>query len=104
MNAPIAQPNARCGPTAVGDVPAWISTALRLIRERANDPARWSARRSDGFRHVAKYSWSEYARRYLELYRQGGAGGGAGGRAGGGAHPGAQETVEMLLKDSRVQT
>jgi glycosyltransferase involved in cell wall biosynthesis len=54
----------------VGDVPAWVSTALRLIDERANDPARWTARRSDGFRRAAKFSWSEYARRYVELYRQ----------------------------------
>jgi glycosyltransferase involved in cell wall biosynthesis len=54
----------------VGDVLAWVSTALRLIDQRANDPARWSVRRSDGFRHSAKFSWSEYARRYVELYRQ----------------------------------
>ena len=55
---------------SVGAVLAWVSTALRLIDERANDPARWSARRSDGFGHAAKFSWSEYARRYVELYRQ----------------------------------
>jgi glycosyltransferase involved in cell wall biosynthesis len=55
---------------AVGDVPAWIAAAQRVIHERANDADRWSARRSDGFRQAAKYSWSEYARRYLELYRQ----------------------------------
>jgi glycosyltransferase involved in cell wall biosynthesis len=55
---------------AVGDVPAWISAALRLIRERANDPTRFSARRADGLSRAAKFSWSEYARRYVDLYRQ----------------------------------
>jgi glycosyltransferase involved in cell wall biosynthesis len=54
----------------VGDVPAWTATVLSLLRERANDPARWSIRRSEGFKHAAKFSWSEYARRYVELYRQ----------------------------------
>jgi len=55
---------------AVGDVPAWISAALRLIDERANEPARFGLRRSAGINRAAKYSWSEYARRYVELYRQ----------------------------------
>jgi glycosyltransferase involved in cell wall biosynthesis len=55
---------------AVGDVPAWISAAQRLIHERVNDPDRWSARRSAGFSQAAKYSWSEYAWRYVELYRR----------------------------------
>jgi len=55
---------------AVGDVPAWISAALRLIRDRAVDPARFSARRADGFSRAAKFTWSEYARRYVDLYRQ----------------------------------
>ncbi len=55
---------------AVGDVPAWIAAAQRVIlHERANDADRWSARRSGRISsQAAKYSWSEYARRYLELY------------------------------------
>ena len=55
---------------AVGDVPAWTSIALRLIRARMDDPARCNARRADALRHAASFSWSEYARRYVELYRQ----------------------------------
>jgi glycosyltransferase involved in cell wall biosynthesis len=54
----------------VGDVPAWISTALRVIDERTNDPERFGARRFEGIDRAAKFSWSEYARRYVELYRQ----------------------------------
>lgn len=54
----------------VGDVPSWTSTALRLLRERAHEPAGWSARRANAIRHAAQFSWSEYARRYVELYRQ----------------------------------
>jgi glycosyltransferase involved in cell wall biosynthesis len=55
---------------AVGNVPAWISAALRILREQGDDPAGRSLRRSNGFKHAAKFSWSEYARRYVELYRQ----------------------------------
>ena len=55
---------------AVGDVPAWISIALRLIRERTDNPARYDARRANALKHSASFSWSEYARRYAELYRQ----------------------------------
>jgi glycosyltransferase involved in cell wall biosynthesis len=55
---------------AVGDIPAWTSLALRLIRERTEDQARYDARRAAALRHTATFSWSEYARRYLELYRR----------------------------------
>lgn len=55
---------------AVGDVRGWISMARRLLEERTNDPARFSARRSERINHAAKYSWSAHARRYAELYRQ----------------------------------
>lgn len=55
---------------AVGDVAAWISVVLRMLRERRYDHARWNARRSDGFKRAEKFSWSEYAWRYAGLYRQ----------------------------------
>jgi glycosyltransferase involved in cell wall biosynthesis len=54
----------------VGDVPAWTAIALRRIREGIGDPAACEARRSAALNHAATFSWSEYARRYTELYRQ----------------------------------
>ena len=55
---------------AVGDVPAWTEIALRLIRDRSGDPATCDARRTVALKHAATFSWSEYARRYVELYWQ----------------------------------
>jgi glycosyltransferase involved in cell wall biosynthesis len=54
----------------VGDVAAWTSLALGLIRECRDDPLRCAARRAEGLEHAANFSWSETARRYVELYRQ----------------------------------
>jgi glycosyltransferase involved in cell wall biosynthesis len=55
---------------AVGDVPAWTAAALGSIRERRDDLVRCTARRAEGLAHAAGFSWSEMARRYVELYRQ----------------------------------
>ncbi len=55
---------------AVGDVAGGIAMALSLIGQRANDPVRRRERRAAGLANAAKYSWSEFARRYAELYRQ----------------------------------
>jgi glycosyltransferase involved in cell wall biosynthesis len=54
----------------VGDVSAWVSVALRLIRERIDDPVRSKSRCTKALKHAANFSWSEYARRYVELYRR----------------------------------
>jgi glycosyltransferase involved in cell wall biosynthesis len=54
----------------VGDVSAWVSMALRLIRERIDDPSRRRSRCIRALKHASNFSWSDYARRYVELYRQ----------------------------------
>ncbi|MBI3759203.1 MAG: glycosyltransferase [Deltaproteobacteria bacterium] len=54
----------------LGDVTAWTSLALRLIRERLDDPDRCNERQIEAIAQSAKFSWSEYARRYVELYQQ----------------------------------
>jgi len=54
----------------VGDVPEFAAIAQSLIRERIDDPASWNRRRTDALAHAATFTWSEYARRYAELYRQ----------------------------------
>ncbi len=55
---------------AVGDVCAWTALTLRLLRQITGDPASCDARRSRALKHAATFSWSAYARRYVELYRQ----------------------------------
>lgn len=55
---------------AVGDIPAWTAASLGLIRERSDDPVCCTARRAEGLAQAAGFSWSETARRYVELYRQ----------------------------------
>jgi glycosyltransferase involved in cell wall biosynthesis len=55
---------------AVGDVPEFAVIAQHLLRERIDDPASWKRRRTDALAQAATFTWSEYARRYAELYRQ----------------------------------
>lgn len=55
---------------AAGDVAAWTEAALGLLGERREDPARWEARRAEGVAHAARFSWAEYARRMVSIYRE----------------------------------
>jgi glycosyltransferase involved in cell wall biosynthesis len=54
----------------VGDLSAWRTVALHLIRERVVDPSGSKSRCTRALKRAANFSWSEYARRYVELYRQ----------------------------------
>jgi glycosyltransferase involved in cell wall biosynthesis len=60
------------GPAAeycpVADVSAWVDTVVRLLRERAEEPAGWSERRSAGLAWSAKFSWTEHARQVAAVY------------------------------------
>lgn len=55
---------------AVGDVRAWAEAAVGLLKERAEDPARWESRRADGVSHAAQFSWDEYALRMASIYSE----------------------------------
>lgn len=55
---------------APGDVEAWIEGAVGLLKEREEDPARWASRRSEGVAHARQFSWEEYARRMVSIYRE----------------------------------
>jgi glycosyltransferase involved in cell wall biosynthesis len=55
---------------AVGDVEAWTAAAIELLKERGEDRARWSARSADGVSHASRFSWEEYARRMVSIYRE----------------------------------
>lgn len=53
---------------AAGDVAEWAEGAVGLLKERKEDPARWSARRAEGVSHARRFSWEVYARRMASIY------------------------------------
>jgi glycosyltransferase involved in cell wall biosynthesis len=53
---------------AIGDVPAWCSTILTLLRERDTAPDLWRARQAQGIARASEFSWSQYAAKLAELY------------------------------------
>jgi glycosyltransferase involved in cell wall biosynthesis len=55
---------------AAGDVRAWAEAAVSLLKERVEEPERWESRRADGVSHAARFSWDEYARRMVSIYRE----------------------------------
>jgi glycosyltransferase involved in cell wall biosynthesis len=52
-----------------GNVEVWVESIAELLAERKMHPERWLARREAGFAQAAKFSWREYARRMVEIYR-----------------------------------
>lgn len=55
---------------ADGDVEAWTEAAVALLHERRADHARRDARRAEGLAHARRFSWEEYARRMVSIYRE----------------------------------
>ena len=55
---------------AAGDVEAWTEAATALLQERREDHARRDARRAEGLTHARRFSWEEYARRMVSIYRE----------------------------------
>jgi glycosyltransferase involved in cell wall biosynthesis len=51
----------------VGDIEAWVSTTLELLGE---DPGRREMRRRECIEQASQFSWSEYASRMVDLYRE----------------------------------
>jgi glycosyltransferase involved in cell wall biosynthesis len=54
----------------VGDVPTWSKTVLELLSERAEKPERWAERRAAGIAQAAKFTWAEYARKMVAVYKE----------------------------------
>jgi glycosyltransferase involved in cell wall biosynthesis len=54
----------------VGDVGAWSGVVVRLLRERTASPERWASLRQAGIRHASKFTWADYARKMVALYRE----------------------------------
>ncbi len=55
---------------AVADVAAWSGTLTRLLRERAESPDDWRARRERAQRHAQRFSWRRNAEQTVEVYRK----------------------------------
>jgi len=54
----------------VADVSVWSESVIELLRERREQPDRWSARRSAGMARAAKFSWADYTNKMVALYRE----------------------------------
>lgn len=50
------------------DVRHWVETLTGLLRERAQDPARWSTRRDVGLARADRFSWRTYTDEVVEVY------------------------------------
>ena len=53
-----------------GEIEEWTKSVAGLLRERSRQPAQWAERRDLGFRQAARFSWAEYARKMVSLYRR----------------------------------
>jgi glycosyltransferase involved in cell wall biosynthesis len=53
----------------VGDTQAWVRTVSALFEERAQNPARWSARQAAGRARARCFSWSPFAARLTDIYQ-----------------------------------
>lgn len=53
-----------------GDVEAWSEAVVLRLSSASDDPAAREARRAAGAAQAAKFTWPEYARRMVEVYRE----------------------------------
>jgi glycosyltransferase involved in cell wall biosynthesis len=53
-----------------GNIAAWVQTARNLLSERKRAPERWQERRRAGIDQARKFSWDEYVRRVVLVYRE----------------------------------
>jgi glycosyltransferase involved in cell wall biosynthesis len=54
---------------SVGDVPGWIDTVVRALRQKSINGQAVGERRDAALARAARFSWSEYAAKYVEVYR-----------------------------------
>jgi glycosyltransferase involved in cell wall biosynthesis len=62
---------------ATGDVEAWSDAVVRLLAERDEDAAGWTARRARGLGHAARFSWTRCADQMRGIYERVAMGAGA---------------------------
>lgn len=54
----------------VADISAWNTAVGQLLLEHEREPEEWIGRRELGIRQASKFSWTEYARKMVEVYRE----------------------------------
>jgi glycosyltransferase involved in cell wall biosynthesis len=54
----------------VGDTAAWAETVAAMLTERSSQPEQWRARREAGISRASEFSWTEYAKRVVAIYRE----------------------------------
>ena len=52
------------------DLPHWAETIAGLLREREQEPARWTRRREAGLRHAARFSWRTSTDKMVRVYER----------------------------------
>ena len=52
------------------DLRHWVETVAGLLRERDQEPARWTRRRETGLRHAARFSWRTYTNEMVRIYER----------------------------------
>ncbi|HYL36150.1 MAG TPA: glycosyltransferase family 1 protein [Bryobacteraceae bacterium] len=55
---------------ALGDVPGWKDTVVRLLSEKSQQPGAWQVRRQLALEHAARYSWADNAHATRRIYRK----------------------------------
>ena len=53
----------------VGEVAAWSKNVTEMLRLRCTDKGQWDKLRTAGITQAAKFTWSEYASRMVNLYK-----------------------------------
>ena len=54
----------------VGEVTRWGEVVVSLLEERVADAERWRQRRTAGLAQAAGFTWAEYARKMVTVYRE----------------------------------
>lgn len=54
----------------VGEVEQWAEVVASLLAERRSGAASWEERRAAGLAQAALFSWSEYARKMIDVYQE----------------------------------
>ncbi|HEX6189336.1 MAG TPA: glycosyltransferase family 1 protein [Pyrinomonadaceae bacterium] len=54
----------------VADTGAWSHTVTSLLNDRVHDPEQWSSRRNAGLVHANEFTWSKFATRTADMYRE----------------------------------
>ena len=53
----------------VGEVAAWSQSVTEMLRLRCTDECQWDKLRTAGITQAAKFTWSEYASRMVNIYK-----------------------------------